>query len=95
MALQAHSAPLGMTFFKHKEEWPINCKGGLPKSYDGDAFVAYHGSWNRDIPTGYKVVRIPMNEEGMPKVTEPIDFVWHEGSAKWPLGIRPVDLKFD
>jgi len=67
MALQAHSAPLGMTFFKHKE-WPENCKGSLPKSYDGNAFVAYHGSWNRDIPTGYKVVRIPMNEKGLPSV---------------------------
>ena len=28
---------------------------------DGDAFIAFHGSWNRDPPTGYKVVRLPMS----------------------------------
>jgi glucose/arabinose dehydrogenase len=94
MALQAHSAPLGMTFFKYKN-WPKECKGGLDKSFDGDAFVAYHGSWNRDIPTGYKVVRIPMNDKGLPSIDQPIDFMWHEGNAKFPSGIRPVDLEFD
>ena len=30
----------------------------FPKSYDGDAFVTLHGSWNRSKRTGYKVVRL-------------------------------------
>ena len=30
----------------------------FPAGYRGSAFVALHGSWNREHPTGYKVVRI-------------------------------------
>jgi glucose/arabinose dehydrogenase len=30
----------------------------FPAAYKGDAFVAFHGSWNSSKPTGYKVVRI-------------------------------------
>ena len=33
--------------------------------YQGDAFVALHGSWNRATRTGYKVVRILLNN-GVP-----------------------------
>ena len=37
--------------------------GGLPlKKFKDGAFVGYHGSWNRDTPTGYKVVYIPFEE---------------------------------
>merc|ERR1712157_259872 len=95
MALQGHSAPLGITFFQYKSELPENCEGGLPEEYDGDAFIGYHGSWNRDVPTGYKVVRVPM-KDGMPSSEQPIDVMWHKGDgAKWPSGLRPVDVKFD
>ncbi len=46
---QAHSAPLGIGFYT----------GGMfPSEYEGDAFVAMHGSWNRGRRTGYKVVRL-------------------------------------
>src|SRR5262245_13115123 len=31
----------------------------FPKEYQGDAFVALHGSWNRSRRSGYKVIRIP------------------------------------
>lgn len=77
--IQAHSAPLGLTFYT----------GTLfPPEYQGDLFVAYHGSWNRSVPTGYKVVRIPM-KEGKPG--KPEDFVtgWLRGGRAWG---RPVDL---
>ncbi|HII72118.1 TPA: hypothetical protein HA265_05170 [Candidatus Woesearchaeota archaeon] len=47
--IQAHSAPLGLTFYYGNQ---------FPSEYRGDLFVAYHGSWNRKIPTGYKVVRV-------------------------------------
>merc|ERR1712157_352316 len=95
MALQGHSAPLGITFFQYKSDLPENCEGGLPEEYDGDAFIGYHGSWNRDVPTGYKVVRVPM-KDGMPSSEQPIDVMWHKGDgAKWPSGLRPVDVKFD
>lgn len=41
--IQAHSAPLGLTFY---------AGGMFPAEYRGDLFVALHGSWNRAVPTG-------------------------------------------
>jgi glucose/arabinose dehydrogenase len=49
--LQAHSAPLGLAFY---------FGDSFPQEYRGDLFVAYHGSWNRKEPTGYKIVSIDM-----------------------------------
>lgn len=52
-------------------------------------YVAYHGSWNRTVPTGYKIVRFDLNNN-----YEQSDFItgWLQGDAA--LG-RPVDLLFD
>src|SRR5947209_14968056 len=47
--MQAHSAPLGIAFYTGAQ---------FPAAYMNDAFVTFHGSWNRDEPTGYKVVRV-------------------------------------
>lgn len=46
---QAHSAPLGLLFYDASQ---------FPAEYKGDAFVAFHGSWNSGHPHGYKVVRV-------------------------------------
>lgn len=57
---QPHSAPLELTFY--------TAKGGpaaFPAEYQGDAFVALHGSWNRAVRTGYKVVRVKL-KDGVP-----------------------------
>lgn len=60
--------------------------------FEGDLLVAYHGSWNRSEPTGYKVVRLDV--EGN-KIIGEQDFVsgWlrPDGSK---LG-RPVDVIVD
>src|SRR3990167_1321900 len=53
--LQAHSAPLGLTFLTSKK-WP--------SEYQNNLFVAYHGSWNRSVPTGYKIVRHKFDNKG-------------------------------
>jgi len=53
--IQPHSAPLGMTFYTAGAG-----AAAFPASYRGDAFVALHGSWNRKLRTGYKVVRLTM-----------------------------------
>jgi glucose/arabinose dehydrogenase len=50
--MQAHSAPLGVTFYTGES---------FPAEYQGDLFIAFHGSWNRSVPTGYKVVRLPLD----------------------------------
>ena len=54
--LQPHSAPLSMTFYPADGAWA---------EMRGDAFVALHGSWNRATRTGYKVIRIRM-QNGAP-----------------------------
>ncbi len=46
---RAHNAPLGMTFVDGD---------GWPKDFQKTALVALHGSWNRSIPDGYKVVSL-------------------------------------
>jgi glucose/arabinose dehydrogenase len=51
--LQPHSASLGMTFYQGTQ---------FPAEYQGDAFAAEHGSWNRSKRTGYKVIRIRMKD---------------------------------
>ena len=80
--LQAHSAPLGLRFVSSAQ---------FPEEWQGDLLVAYHGSWNRRPPTGYKVVRL--NVEGNSIVGEE-DFI-----SGWLLDNgtsvgRPVDLIF-
>src|SRR5678815_905018 len=57
---QAHSASLQMTFYTAN-----NGPAAFPPEYQSDAFVALHGSWNRATRTGYKLVRIPLNN-GVP-----------------------------
>jgi glucose/arabinose dehydrogenase len=49
--LQSHSAPLTLTFYEGKQ---------FPADFSGDLFVTSHGSWNRAHRTGYKVMRVYM-----------------------------------
>jgi glucose/arabinose dehydrogenase len=83
--MQAHSAPLGMSFLNDaaKESWPSMYKNGF--------LVAFHGSWNRTVPTGYKVVWIDTSGAA----PQQYNFLsgWLEESADaWG---RPVGLGFD
>lgn len=80
--IPAHSAPLGLTFINS----PI-----FPREWQGDLLVAYHGSWNRSTPTGYKIVRLKL--EGN-TVVESEDFITgflSKGQSSQAIG-RPVDL---
>ena len=52
----AHSAPMQMTFYNGKS---------FPAEFQGDAFVAMRGSWNRRPPSGYEVVRVDF-QDGKP-----------------------------
>jgi len=52
--LQPHSASLAMTF-----------SDAFPPGFRG-AFAAEHGSWNRARRTGYKVIRIVLDDQGAP-----------------------------
>jgi len=80
LEIQAHSAPIGLAFYTGTQ---------FPEEYRGSLFVAYRGSWNRTLPTGYKIVRIRFHD-GHP-TGAPEDFAtgWLEGTSAWG---RPVDL---
>jgi glucose/arabinose dehydrogenase len=83
--LEPHSAALGINFYTGKM---------FPKEYQGDAFVALHGSWNRKLRTGYKVIRIPFNN-GKPEGGYE-DFLtgWLPDEAGLEVWGRPVSLVF-
>jgi len=49
-ALGAHTASLGLAFYKENT---------FPEKYKNGAFIAQHGSWNRKILSGYKVIFVP------------------------------------
>lgn len=83
-ALSSHVAPLGLVFYTGDS---------LPAAYRGGAFVGEHGSWDRSVLNGYKVVFIPFaggRPSGMPRdvVT---GFLTPDGRAHG----RPVGLAVD
>jgi glucose/arabinose dehydrogenase len=77
--MQAHSAPLGLEFYSSDQ---------FPEEYQDDLFVAFHGSWNRSSPVGYKIVRIPLDGDTIGPVE---DFAtgWLVDGSSWG---RPVDV---
>jgi glucose/arabinose dehydrogenase len=56
LGFAAHSAGIDLVFYDG---------GQFPEEYRGDAFIAQRGSWNREVPVGYKVVRVDF-EDGQP-----------------------------
>lgn len=80
--IPAHSAPLGLTFINSSQ---------FPNNWHEDLLVAYHGSWNRSTPIGYKVVRLDVEGE---KIVGSDDFLTGFLSGSQTYG-RPVDLEFD
>jgi glucose/arabinose dehydrogenase len=76
----AHAAPLGLVFYTGAT---------FPAEYHGDAFMTYHGSWNRSVPVEPRVVRVRV-ENGRPTAIE--DFLTGfqpAGGSRWG---RPVSL---
>ena len=80
--LQAHSAPLGLSFVPEE---------GWPPEYWYNLLVAYHGSWNRSVPTGYKIARIKLDAKGKYLGTEDFITGWLTRDNN-KIG-RPVDIK--
>jgi glucose/arabinose dehydrogenase len=83
-ALGAHTASLGLVFYDGN---------AFPERYKGGAFIGQHGSWNRSVPSGYKVIFVPFSD-GRP-AGQPEDiltgFLSEDGDA---LG-RPVGVAID
>lgn len=80
--IPAHSAPLGLAFVPRS--WP--------DEYRNDLLVAYHGSWNRSVPTGYKIVRYRFDDNGTYQGVEDFITGWLKNGST--LG-RPVGIVID
>lgn len=81
IAFQAHSAPLGIAFSTGKQ---------FPPEYRGGAFAAFHGSWNRSIPTGYKVVYVRVQGGRPVSISDFVTgFLPDSSASPWA---RPVDV---
>ena len=80
--LGAHTASLGLAFYD---------KTAFPAKYHNGAFIGQHGSWNRTIFSGYKVVFVPFTN-GKPS-GPPEDFLtgFLAGDSKTAYG-RPVGV---
>ena len=82
----AHSAALGITFYTGTQ---------FPQRYRNGGFVALHGSWNRSVAAGYKVVFFPM-VNGKPGPIEDFlgGFLASDGSNGTPISTwgRPVGV---
>lgn len=78
----AHAAPMQMAFYSG---------GPFPQEYHNDAFVAFHGSWNRKTPKGYEVARVHFDASGRPEKFEPFltGFLGGDGAT---ISGRPVGL---
>ena len=82
MTFPAHSAPIDFRF--------IGNLPGFPAEYKNDALVAWHGSWNRKNPEGYKIQRIHY-ENGKPVSVQDFfsGFLSKDGKTRFgrPAGI--------
>jgi len=57
----SHTTPIGIAFLD-KTNWPAE--------YKSDAIVALHGSWNRQQPAGYQLVRVKFKDNEPAKIED-------------------------
>jgi glucose/arabinose dehydrogenase len=84
-ALGGHTAPLGLAYYDGQQ---------LPAQFGGGMFIGLHGSWNRTVFSGYKVVFVPF-KQGRP-VGDPVDVLtgFLDGGSGKAHG-RPVGVTVD
>lgn len=80
LALAAHVAPLGMRFYQGTM---------FPPEYRHRLFIAQHGSWNRTVPDGYRVIAVTV-VDGVAVASETFMDGWLERERAWG---RPVDVE--
>jgi len=77
----AHAADLGMRFYTGAQ---------FPQKYRGGIFSAQHGSWNRTVPVGARVMFTSLKADGSADKSEPFAEGWkEEDGSYWG---RPVDI---
>jgi glucose/arabinose dehydrogenase len=80
----AHYAPLGLRFIPEGVGWPTD--------WEGDLLVSWHGSWNKSKKSGYKVVRLELDDQQT--VVAAHDFLTGFLQGENQVIGRPVDLLF-
>jgi glucose/arabinose dehydrogenase len=79
LKLGPHVAPLGMKFYTGDM---------FPKKYENQILIAEHGSWNRTVPIGYRIMLVRLREQ-VPVSYEVFAEGWLQGKGAWG---RPVDI---
>jgi glucose/arabinose dehydrogenase len=84
LLFQAHSSLLDLVFYQADQ---------FPAEYKGSLFVAVKGSWNRSVPTGYKIARVPF-KDGRPEgyYENFATGFWASGEARAEVWGRPAAL---
>lgn len=72
IAIQAHSAPLGLAFYTGNR---------FPQTYRGGIFVAQHGSWNRQPPAPPQLISIAF-ADGKPTGVKDFATGWQDENGK-------------
>jgi glucose/arabinose dehydrogenase len=85
--IQPHSASLEMTFY---EGGATARASEFPRRYQGGAFAAEHGSWNRATRVGYEVIYVPV--PGGRATGEYEDFLTGFVTADGKVWGRPVGV---
>lgn len=80
--MPAHAADLGLTFYTGNR---------FPAKYRGGIFDAQHGSWNRTVPVGARIMFTPINADGTAGKPEVFAEGWLDPDTKQYRG-RPVDV---
>ena len=79
--LPAHSAPLGIAFGDQLQ---------APEHYRNSLYVAFHGSWNRSVPTGYKLIRIPFVNGEPSRTGKEFLSGWLVDGKAWGRPVAPL-----
>jgi glucose/arabinose dehydrogenase len=82
LELPPHAAPLGVRFYTGKM---------FPREYQGQMFIAEHGSWDRSTPSGYRVTVVRLKGDQVVGY-EVFAEGWVEGNTYEGVWGRPVDL---
>ncbi len=77
----AHAADLGLVFYTGNK---------FPEKYKKGVFTTQHGSWNRTVPVGARVLFTPLNDDGSAGEQEEFAVGWLNENGEY-IG-RPVDV---
>ena len=77
----AHAADLGMTFYRGTM---------FPERYRGGIFSAQHGSWNRTVPVGARVMFTAVRPDGTAGASVPFAEGWKQADGSYAG--RPADV---